>query len=143
TEGFTSSFMSLIVNDGYMSCSSITSSNDPTILYEGEEGIKLPSNEYTKLEMRVRYDFEHKESDEDRTFKIYFATDKQGSLSEWKTVRVLCEDSTTNGEWITYTVDLSKCEPWQDTITYLRIDPFNSQGTFDIDYLRFIKKDAE
>ena len=139
TEGFTSSFMSLVVNDGYMSCTSITASNDPTILYEAEEGIRLSSSEYTKLEMRVKYDFDAREDITEMKFKIYFATDKQNSLSEWKSIQIPLEGSSTDGEWVTYTVDLTKCAPWQDTITYLRIDPFDSQGTFDIDYLRFIK----
>ena len=141
TEGFASSFMSLTVSGGYMNCTSITSSNDPTILYEGKEPIRLPTDEYTKLEMRVRYDFEYRENTPDMKFKIYFATDVQNSFSEWKSIVIPLEGTSSNGEWVTYTVDLSQLKQWQNTVTALRIDPFDSQGTFDIDYLRFLKEE--
>ena len=132
TEGWSSSSMQLLVNNGYLSCTSIGTSNDP-ILYYGNE-ISIDTSKYTKLECKVRYKY----SGSPQQLVIYFATDKDGNMDEEKTLRYTLGGLDSQDEWETFTIDLTKLPQWKDTVTNLRFDPFNAVGHMDIDYIRFV-----
>ena len=134
TENWGSGFMSLLVNDGYMSCESMSASTDPTITYRTE--ISLPAEKYSRIEYRVRYKYD---SEKKQELTMYFGTDKESGHSESKTVKIPLGSNDSGGEWEVYTKDLSEVSSWKDTITSLRFDPFNATGHIDIDYIRFIE----
>ncbi len=135
TEGWQSYNMFLQVEDGYMSCVTTTESYDPIIYYNKD--IELNSSEYTRLECRVRYDYDFGGSLAQMV--MYFATDKDGGMDERKTLKMTFNGTSSNGEWETYSLDLTQLEQWSDTIVSVRFDPLMSPGTIDIDYLRFVK----
>ncbi len=133
TEGWSSGFMNLMVDDGYMSCDSLTQSGDPTIPYTKD--ISLLAKKYSAFEIRVRYKYTNPET---RWFTMYFTTDKSKGLNEDKTIKSMLKSHDSEGEWEIYTVDLKNNEFWKDTITGFRFDPFDAYGHMDIDYIRFI-----
>ncbi len=70
--------------------------------------------------------------------QVFFKTDTDNSLNESKSVRVNYDvEKMTDGEIYPIVVDFSENENWKDTVTKLRIDPFNYQAEAYIDYIRF------
>ena len=133
TEGWSSTFMSLLVNDGYMDCDAMSESNDPTILLTPENG--MLAAQYKTLKYRVRYDYTAEKLQE---LTMYFITDKDPNWHESKTLKIKFNDFTSNGEWEEYSFDLADQPLWKDTITKLRFDPFNAVGgAIDVDYIIF------
>jgi len=134
TEGWASSFMSLRVMDGHMACESASESTDPTILFDGGENFEMLSSDYTHLEFRVRYKYT---ASSRQPLTMYFITDKNSTWSEYNSIKAMLNGFDSNGEWETYTVDLTELSQWKDTITDLRFDPFNGIGMIDVDYIIF------
>ena len=134
-EGWSSTFMSLMSYDGYMSCESMTTSNDPTIMSATE--LNMPAEKYEKLEYRVRYKYHGTENIQQLT--MYFITDKDPTWNEAKTLKINLNSLDSNGEWEEFTFNTADQPLWKDTITRLRFDPFNAYGTIDIDYIRFVE----
>ncbi len=146
-EGWTTSHMTLLTSDGYMSCQSKSSYADPAI---NLKFTPFKAEEYTVLKIRVRYDYtpvvvdvkdedgnptgEKKERSEALTF--YFGTTKSGGLSEAKTIKLPLKGSSSNGQWEEYECIIDH-KDWTDKITTIRFDPFNAVGKIDIDYIRF------
>jgi hypothetical protein len=72
------------------------------------------------------------------TFQMYFTTNEDPGLSENKSVSSIYKVSDLNdGEIYPLTIDLSKNSYWKGTVNKLRIDPFNSENEFFIDYIVF------
>ena len=134
TEGWKSAFMSLMTYNGNMSCTSMSTSNDPTITYSQKLG--LPALRYTGLEIRVRYKYS---SANVQNMQLFFTTDKATGMSEDKSIKIKLNSKDSENKFEVYTVDLTKLATWQDTIVNLRFDPFNATGSIDIDYIRFIE----
>ena len=137
TENWKSSFMNLFVNNGYMSCETSSATTDPTILYS--DTFKLKASDYESFEMRVRYQYN---ATKPHTLKMYFGTNVSGGHNEAKTLRIALKSTDSKGEWETYTVNLADVAEWKDVITSLRLDPFDTTGHMDIDYIRFIPKEG-
>ncbi|MGN1122089.1 MAG: stalk domain-containing protein, partial [Eubacteriales bacterium] len=133
TEGWKSSFMSMFVNNGYVSCETMSSSTDPTIVYT--DSLKLKASDYVRIEYRVRYRYN---ADKPHALTMYFGTNVNSGHSEDKTIKIPLNGTDSGGEWEVYTKDLSEVAQWKDIITSLRFDPFNATGYIDIDYIRFI-----
>lgn len=133
-ENWTSYHMNLFTVDGYMRATSITDGRDPIIRYEGTTN--LTAAKYKAFEARVRYKHD---SEDEQALTMYFTTNVEPSWSESQTIKTILKSNDSNGEWETYTYDLTQNEHWQGTITALRFDPFNAVGTIDIDYIRFIE----
>ena len=134
SEGWTSGDMSLLADDGYLSCESASAHSDPTL--KQKNAVNLVAGKYNKFEVRVRYSYT---SEKLQTLTMYFSTDKSPGMNENKAIHVRLKTKDTGGEWETYTVDLATCKEWKNTITALRFDPFNAYGHMDIDYIRFIE----
>jgi len=47
--------------------------------------------------------------------------------------------NTTDGEFVEYTFDMATNPLWAGTVTGIRFDPHNKNGSFAVDYIRFIK----
>ena len=73
---------------------------------------------------------------------MYFGTNVSGGHNEAKTLRIALKSTDSKGEWETYTVNLADVAEWKDVITSLRLDPFDTTGHMDIDYIRFIPKEG-
>jgi len=68
---------------------------------------------------------------------IYFKTAAAG-YSEARSVHTSIEKSS-NGQFVEYIFDMSDKVDWTGTITQIRVDPFDLEGDFEIDYIRFIQ----
>ena len=134
TENWSSSFMSLRVMDGYMTCESVSTSNDPTILFEAGNNFEMVASDFTRLEYKVRYKYT---ASSRQPLTMYFITDENPSWTESRSLKALLKSYDSKGEWETYTIDLTKQSQWKDTITDLRFDPFNGVGMIEVDYIRF------
>jgi len=136
-ENWESSHMSFTgSSDGYITLDSITESTDPVVWYRGKD--KLVTEKYTALEIRVRYKYGNKDT-KPTNIGIYFTTNKDGAWSESKFIGGLLNSTDSEGEWETYTYDLTKMPTWNGTVAAMRFDPFNAKGTIDVDYIRFIE----
>ena len=69
--------------------------------------------------------------------QVFFA--KNGGISEAQSVKYKYGDNfaSTDGEFVEFVIDMSQNELWNGTVTKLRIDPFNGNGSFSIDYIMF------
>ena len=141
TEGYTSSHMSLVVRDGAMKMTTISSTNDPISKF-ADSG--FPNDFYTKkftgLEVRCRYKYTTPSGGRSN-IAFYYITDIDDKYAENKCLRLNFKDTDSGGEWVTLTYDLSNETNWRgaERLTGLRFDPFNGQGEIEIDYIRFIE----
>ena len=149
-ESWASSHMSLLTADGFMACTSISASTDPILTNAAFQPFEAAK--YTKLQFRVRYEYtptmaevldedgnptgEQKERTEALT--LYFATTSDPNLSEGKTIKLMLNGNSSNGEWEEYECTIEN-EAWKDKITKIRFDPFNAVGKIDIDYFRIVE----
>lgn len=102
------------------------------------EQLNLDCSQYRTLEIRCRWSMSSAASD---TLGFYFATSEQPGLSESKRVKhTIGKDS--DGYQIIQ-IDMSQNENWSGTLTQLRFDPFDSAGTMDIAYIRFVEAETE
>ncbi len=137
TEGFTSNNMAMSVSNGYLRIENDDEqNNNPHILTKND--LNIPSGEYNSLEIRVRY----KSYGTPQKIQIFYALASDEVFSEDKSFEIPITSTDTNGEWITYKLNLKeeakkKNREWKDTLTRLRVDPFNTYGYMDIDYIRF------
>lgn len=134
TEKWTSAFMSMTVEDGYLHLASLNTSRDP-VLHNGAT-LAIPAERYNKLEMRVRYKYD---GEKPTRIAMFFLTDKDTAWNEDKCLRTVHNGTDSHGEWETYTIDLADFPAWKDTVTRLRFDPFDAVGEMDVDYIRFLE----
>lgn len=138
-EGFSSSSMNLMVNDGSMKMTTIGTTNDPIATYaESAFPTDFYTKRYTQVSIRCRYDYTTPDG-LPSIIAFYYATDRDGSFDEKKCIKLPLENLSSNGEWVTLTYDLTKETYWQtaDYLIALRFDPFNGHGEMEIDYIRF------
>jgi hypothetical protein len=133
TEGWTSSFMSLNVSDGYMRCQSVSQETDPIITLSG--GSAVNTSYYNKIEVRVRYQYT---SQSNGRIQLFFSSN--GSMSEANSISLQLPNKDSNEEWVVLSQNLSSKTSWTNmgTARYWRLDPFDAVGYMDFDYIRFV-----
>ena len=109
--------------------------------------INLAASDYAAFEIRCRYNYTVAGQ---QLMRLYFTTDVDAVEKEDMKIQFLLEEAD-KGEWITLRMDLTpgadngkhKVLGWNagDTIKSLRLDPFNTFGEIEIDYIRFIRAD--
>ncbi len=143
TDGYTEGWSgSSVINagaaGGYLVTEAVTASKDPVIFYN--ETLEWAASDYTKFEIKVRYNHA---GNTPSAMQIFFATeDAKGNvsvMSQPNSFSITLNSTDSQGEWETYTYDLTKLSTWKNTITGIRFDPFSASGEMDIDYIRFTK----
>ena len=134
-EGWSSGSMTMLVSEGYLSLATLSQEKHADPMMHSAK-VSMPAAKYKTLEYRVRY--EHY-SDNKQQLTLYFITDKDSTWSESKTLKIDLPSASSNGEWMEFSYNTANQPLWKDTITQLRFDPFNSGGTMDVDYLRFVE----
>ena len=138
SEGWDSTHFELSVGGGSMTM--VTNGNnagDPSATLS-----EVPEDFYTKrftdLELRVAYNFDAPYA---HSITLYFITDKDTVWNEEKSIKFQMHETDTQGEYKVYKTSLLDHVAWQsaEKITGLRLDPFNCQGTFVVDYIHFIE----
>ncbi len=118
--------------DGYLVMSN-DSGTDPMMFNNFVK--PLPAKKYKELQIRIKFEYGEPLS----WTQLFWATNKNGNWNEANSAKIFINQRSSGGEWKEYTVDLTKIEGWSDQITKLRFDPFNAQGTMEIDYIRLIE----
>ena len=138
SEGWDSTHFELSVGGGSMTM--VTNGNNPGD--PSATNSDIPEDFYTKrftdLEMRVAYNFDAPYA---HSITLYYTTDKDTVWNEEKSIKFQMQETDTQGEFKVYKTSLKDHTAWQsaERITALRLDPFNCQGTFIVDYIRFIE----
>lgn len=70
--------------------------------------------------------------------EIFFATDKESSLSQDKSANASITGNSSGDKVVEYVLDFSENEKWTGTVTNIRFDPMSCGGHFDVDYIRFV-----
>ena len=135
TDGWSSSHFNLSVGtDGILHMEPIVSIIDVVMTNKLDKPIVTQNYNAVKIRMK------HEIDTAGDSWGIYFATQDDPYYSESKCIRSqIGKDS--DGEFIEYTVDLSKKMTWTGTVTNLRFDPFDAHGWCDLDYIRFYYDD--
>ena len=138
SEGWDSTHFELSVGGGFMTM--VTNGNNPGD--PSATNSNIPEDFFTKrftdLEMRVAYNFDAPYA---HSITLYYTTDKDTVWNEEKSIKFQMQETDTQGEFKVYKTSLLDHTAWQsaERITGLRLDPFNCQGTFIVDYIRFIE----
>lgn len=98
--------------------------------------VSFDSAAYDELEICLSYNSKRNGGDH---LQCFFITDEDSSWDEKKSVRLPYSSLSTNGEFQTFRMKLSDCAYWKDTVTEIRIDPFNAaESEGYIKYIRLI-----
>ena len=116
-----------------------TTKYDPKITCKN---VSFNATDYMKVWVRMKAHFE--EEGKKHSYDFYFMTDEDTGFSEAKSFHGSINDYSkpdSNG-WYIVEVDLRGCLTWRGNVTAFRFDPANSAGTYEIDYIRFIKSNG-
>jgi len=123
------------VSDGYAYFDAVHNGTrfDPQI-YTNK--VKIDTSIYDTVEIRIRPTYE--EGQTDKNLVMYFVTTTAATMSEKQTCRVDLAKMTADAEgFYTVTFKPSDHEDWKGIATNIRLDPGNSAGHFEVDYIRF------
>lgn len=126
-------------------CSSVVEKNG-TVKYEGlyDHGIQfdnvmnLDASCFNRLRIRMKTDAEIPEGE---VASFYFKRNGETAFTENRSYSLRfqeCAGVDSDG-WLIFDVDLSNVSMWQGTITGFRFDPTNIAGTYEVDYIRFLR----
>ena len=107
-------------------------------------GTNIKADEYTTIKIRMKMDLEGEISNMKGEF--YFIPEGFDNFTEENSLKPR-PDFDSNyyvdaAGWRVYTFYLGICEAWKGNIKAIRIDPTNNNGTFTIDYVRFIRDES-
>ena len=113
---------------------------DPQV---GVDNIAINATDFTKLRVRMKFDFIGENDKTSRKGDFYFKTDADENLSETKSMHA---EFTTKAYqdpfgWYIVDVDFATHKEWKGNITGFRFDPANTNGNYTIDYIRLVKAD--
>lgn len=134
-EGWTSGNATAKVVDGKLTGSAIkpedeTKKPDPTITLKQD----FDGNTYKYVVATMKYAMKTKT---DYVTKVYFTTTDLG-LAEDRSVKVTLGGQTSGDAFKTYVFDMSTIATYKGTITSLRFDPFDDEGTWEIDSIKIL-----
>ena len=137
-EGFTCSFATGVVKDGFLSGDSVerpgqSPAYDPMLSLGGLSIDTLKCN-------KIIVGMKHKLLDgiDKSAIEIFFATDKESSLSQDKSANASITGNSSGDKVVEYVLDFSENEKWTGTVTNIRFDPMSCGGHYDVDYIRFV-----
>ena len=137
-EGFTCSFATGVVKDGFLSGDSVerpgqSPAYDPMLSLGG---LSIDTLKCNKIIVGMKHTF--LEGIEKSGIEIFFATDKESSLSQDKSANASITGNSSGDKVVEYVLDFSENEKWTGTVTNIRFDPMSCGGHFDVDYIRFV-----
>ena len=96
--------------------------------YVGSPSFSLAAQAYPHIEIRMAVSAGN-------LAQVYFITASDQNYNEAK---VLPFSVRADGQFHTYTLDMSTVATWVETISQIRIDPTNARGSVRIDYIRIL-----
>ena len=108
---------------------------DPKITIKN---LNIDAKKYTKLKVRLKPEFEGEIVNSNIDF--YFMTEGDSNFSEAKSLHVGYKGLYTDPSgWVVFEFDFRLLPLWDGKVTAIRFDPSNTDGTFHVDYIRFVE----
>ncbi len=125
------------VKDGILTIVAEDESGSPDVRVEKKDpNFAFPAESTSGvMELKIKYDFPFQQAP-----VVYFTTTSATQFSEGNKGSGTYPDTTSNGEFITTQITFPS--HFKDTITKLAFDPYQSNATVEIDYLRFTDSEA-
>ena len=125
------------VTDGVLTIVAEHESGSPDVRIEKKDpNFAFPAESTSGvMELKIKYDFPFQQAP-----VVYFTTTSATQFSEGNKGSGTYPDTTSNGEFITTQITFPS--HFKDTITKLAFDPYQSNATVEIDYLRFTDSEA-
>ncbi len=132
--GWSGNNADVLGSDGYLIIDSAVRNNtDPNITKN--LGTMIPAAKYSAVEVRMKYDcLAHPGQ-----ISVYFLTAFDGTWNEKKRANTSIPKRSSDGEYVTFTIDVSSNENWYGYIKSIRVDPFDTRGYAEIDYIKLIE----
>ena len=113
---------------------------DPQV---GVDDISIKASDFTKLRVRMKFDYIGENTPTSRKGDFYFKTDVDKELSEKKSMHSEFATKAYKDPfgWYIIDVDFGTHKDWIGNITGYRFDPANTNGKYTIDYIRLVKAD--
>ncbi len=131
--------MSLVPKGNTLVAVSTDTNEDPQLYTVNK--LQMPAAKYTGVEIRCKYSYKN-QANQKNNMKFYFTTAVDTKLDEAKSFSMWYESMDSMDEWKTYYYDLTTLDTWNNYITMFRFDPFAGYGSFEIDYIRFVKDES-
>jgi hypothetical protein len=96
--------------------------------YLSSSWLAIDANQYSTVQMNMKVS-----AGVEGIAQLFFVTDGDGSYNEAKSLRFPIQ---TDGEFHTYSLDMSKVPGWRGIINQFRLDPTDTQAAVEIDYIR-------
>lgn len=104
-------------------------------------GLEFEASDYSEIEVKMMYS--GLLSDEE-VMTIFFQRTDDASMASARSVSTPVPGKSSQGEYVTFTLDLSANENWNGTIKSLRIDPIQYHGgELWIEYIKLVGNDEE
>ena len=101
--------------------------NDP---YMGSPAVSVDASVLRTIELRMKIAAGY-------TAQIFFTTELDSVFDEAKS---LVFTPLADGDFHAYTLDMSSVNPWQGSITQIRLDPTDQPSAVEIDYIRIVER---
>ncbi len=111
--------------------------------YMYDSTVSIDADKYTKLKVRIKADYvSEPTTNEAKSYEIYFKPDDyKDPITNYHLSEVATDFYLDAAGWYIFELDLCLHPEWEGNINYFRFDPMNAQGSYKIDYIRFIKSE--
>jgi hypothetical protein len=97
--------------------------------YLGSPAVSIDANMLASIEIRMKITAGY-------SSQIFFTT---ASDSEFDEAKSIVFTPIADGDFHTYTLDMSSVNPWHGQITQIRLDPTDQPSALEIDYIRIVE----
>lgn len=132
---------SVEINNGALSLKVLDRGADRNPRFDPKITIKnldIDAKKYTKLRVRIKPEFEGEIVNSNIDF--YFMTEGDSNFSEAKSMHISFDGKFKDAAgWYVVEFDFRLLPVWNGKVTAIRFDPANTDGTFYVDYIRFVE----
>lgn len=114
--------------------------HDPVL---NSQTLNLNAYKYEKVVVRMAYNLTGGYGDRTSITSTVFFHGAGGSFNADDSVSVITEGLSSDGKFIEIEFDMTQAPRWAGTITQIRFDPFEAEGTVQIDSIKIILTDPE
>jgi len=97
--------------------------------------ISVDTAQYKKIVIAMKHEIN---TDKKQNIGVYFKTSSKGFAQE-RYVCVPIADKSSDDKTVVYELDMSQNKDWSGIVDQIRVDPFDCDGSFVIDYIKCVK----
>ena len=110
--------------------------------YMVDSSVSIDADKYTKIKIRIKADYASEPNASGKTYNVYFKPeDFDGDITHYTYSEEVTDYYRDALGWYVIEIDMCLHPKWRGNISYFRFDPMNSAGSYQIDYIRFLKSD--